>query len=262
MKVKYRNPPINELVIGLYFDRDVTSFRLEHVGLFWSTLRQEFPTVQQQPIVTPPIGVSAPPFFEVTNEFFPMPRFWLEAVDGSMLMQIQRNAFLFNWRKREGDYPHYDAVKRAFDKYFSRFTRFLESELGAPIPKLQIADLTYINVIESCEYWRGPQDTEAVFPRFRLPSCDVGSQSPPEFNQVTNQRFAPDLSLITAIRTGRMPQKPNEPVLIFEFRALGLIGGADKFAADEWFGRAHETIGNCFTGMTSPDIQQRYWQPE
>lgn len=262
MKIKYKNPPINELVIGLYFDREVTSFRLEHVGLFWSTLRQDFPTVHQQPIVVPPLGASALQVIELlANEFSPMPRFWLESADGSTLMQIQRNAFLFNWRKRAGVYPHYDYVKSAFDKNFSHFTRFLETEVGAPHPNLQIAELTYINLIESGEYWQGSQDTARVFPRFQLPTCGSSDQPTPEFNQVTTQQFAQDLTLITSIRSGRSAQRPNEPVLIFELRALGLLGAADKEDADAWFCRAHETIGDCFTGMTSPDIQQRYWQP-
>jgi hypothetical protein len=47
------------------------------------------------------------------SEIYPMPRFWLEAEDGTILMQIQKNAFLFNWRKREAQYPHYENVKAA-----------------------------------------------------------------------------------------------------------------------------------------------------
>jgi len=58
------------------------------------------------------------------------------------------------------------------------------------------------------------------------------------------------------------PESGGRPVLIFEFRALGLLGAADKSEADAWFERAHEAIGDCFTVITNPDIQQRYWQPK
>ena len=34
MKTNAENPPINELIIGLYFDRAIPPFRSEHVGLF------------------------------------------------------------------------------------------------------------------------------------------------------------------------------------------------------------------------------------
>jgi hypothetical protein len=56
MTVKFRNPPINELVIGVYFSRELEGLRAEHVGLFWSTIRAEFPTIQQQPVIVPPLG--------------------------------------------------------------------------------------------------------------------------------------------------------------------------------------------------------------
>jgi uncharacterized protein (TIGR04255 family) len=259
MKTKFKNPPINELVIGLYFDRHLLPFRSEHVGLFWSSLREEFPVIRQQPIVSPPAwGSSGALTIELADEIYPMPRFWLEAPDGSTLMQLQKNAFLFNWRKKDAAYPHYETVKAAFDRNFARFSRFLDKELQAR-PTLQIAELTYINVIESCEYWGGPSDTANVFPNFRV----VSSGAPePDFNQVASQQIALDLSLTTSIRNGREVQSGGKPVLVFEFRALGLLGAADKSEADAWFERAHEAIGNCFTAITNPDIQQRYWQPE
>jgi hypothetical protein len=51
---------------------------------------------------------------EFTIEQFPTPRFWFEAADGITLIQLQKNAFIFNWRKRDNDYPHFEAVKAAF----------------------------------------------------------------------------------------------------------------------------------------------------
>jgi hypothetical protein len=149
MSLKFKNPPISELVIGVYFDREIPSLRSEHVGLFWGQVRQDFPNIQQQPIVAaPPLQ----PFQQIflSSEFW-MPRFWLEASDGSTLMQIQKNAFLFNWRKRETEYPHFDAVKAAFDKNKKRFFKFLSDELSETEPQAQLAELNYINAIESCE---------------------------------------------------------------------------------------------------------------
>jgi uncharacterized protein (TIGR04255 family) len=261
MNIKYKNPPINELVIGVYFDRPVQTLRSEHVGLFWGSVRKEFPSISQQPMITPPVFGAAVIELTGPNEVFPMPRFWFEGPGGSTVMQVQKSAFLFNWRKRDSDYPHYEAVKTAFDENLTRFSRFLQKELQAE-PALQIAELTYINLIESCEYWQGPQDTANVFPDFRIATSQGSEgQHPIDFNQVTTQQFAPDLSVTSSIRTGRSTLGSRSLVLVFEFRALGLLGAADKADADAWFERAHETIGNCFTTVTNPDIQRRYWQP-
>jgi len=259
MTVKFRNPPINELVIGVYFSRELHPLRAEHVGLFWSSMRSDFPTIQQQPEVVPPIAPAPPVVFATTAEMFPLPRFWIESLNGEMLIQIQRNAFLFNWRKREGRYPHFETVKRAFDKNFALFINFLEKELSLPSPEIQVAELNYINLIENAEYWSGPADTKNVLPSFRLPVEESTEIGPVDFNVTTVQRFSVDLIVTTTIRTGLKGE--NQPVLSMEFRGIGPLGASTKVEADSWFDRAHETIGHSFTKITNPDIQERYWQP-
>ena len=256
MSIKFKNPPISELVIGVYFDREIPSLRSEHVGLFWGQVREDFPNIQQQPLVNAPVRQPFPQQIFISSESW-MPRFWLEASDGSTLMQIQKNAFLFNWRKKETDYPHFDAVKAAFNKNKKRFFKFLSDELSEAEPKPQLAELNYVNIIEGCEYWKGPEDTVKVIPRFRLP---VGSETEsPDFDQRTSQRLAADLTLNTTVRSARLAQAPAKPVLIIEYRAIGLL--LDTDALDSWFDRAHDAIGHCFTEMTSQDIQKTHWQP-
>jgi uncharacterized protein (TIGR04255 family) len=126
MTVKFRNPPINELVIGVYFTRDLQLLRAEHVGLFWSSIRSEFPTIQQQPIVVPPFAPSAVVTIEFAapGEMFPMPRFWIESTDGQTLLQIQRNAFLLNWRLK-GINSNVKFVIEPLRGGASKVTRFL-----------------------------------------------------------------------------------------------------------------------------------------
>ncbi|HEY5203538.1 MAG TPA: TIGR04255 family protein, partial [Roseiarcus sp.] len=166
MTIKYKNPPINELVVGVYFDRDVASLRSEYVGVFWNRYRRDFPTIAEQPLLTRPINLFVDlPLIEFSN----MPRYWLESADGTNLIQIQRNAFLTNWRRRNADYPHFDAVKDFFDVTLLNFVAFLDEELHEPSPRIQLAELSYINLIEPNEYWSSQLDTPRVLPRFSLP---------------------------------------------------------------------------------------------
>jgi uncharacterized protein (TIGR04255 family) len=253
MTVKFKNPPINELVIGVYFEREIPSLRSEHIGLYWSQVRQDFPTIQQQmPVAVPTQQLFLS--FEVTS----MPRFWLEAQDGSTLTQIQRNAFLFNWRKKDADYPHFETVKAAFYKNKKHFFKFLLEELNEPEPKIQLAELNYINAIEPCEYWQGLEDTPKILPRFSLAIPEQTGAGSPDFHQITSQRLAPDMTLGTTIRSARSTQAPAKPVLIMEYRATGLL--PDDDALDGWFNRAHDAINQCFTEMTNQDIQENHWQ--
>lgn len=258
-KIKFKNPPINELVIGVYFERDVIEFKTEHVGLFWNTIRKEFPTVRHQPILTPPITAPSTFVFEFTPDDY-IPRFWFEARDGVMLIQIQRNAFLMNWRKREGEYPHFESVKAAFDRYYSMFVSFITSELATKEPKIRVAELSYINLVSPGSYWKNLKDTGLVIPSFRVPPLASESEIYPDFNQVATYKMTADLTMNVIVRSARSAKDPLQPVLIFELRSLGLLAEGAKPEADTWFERAHDAAGACFLAMTSPDIQKRHWE--
>jgi uncharacterized protein (TIGR04255 family) len=258
MTLKYKNPPINELVIGVYFDRDIASLRPEYVGVFWNRYRSDFPTITQQAPVARPISLFDPKFASI--ELPNMPRYWLESADGTSLIQLQANAFLVNWRRRNSKYPHFDAVKDFFDASCRNFFRFIEEELHESAPRVQLSELNYVNSIEPCEYWSSPLDTPKVLPRFALPVPTNNDLGPADFQQATLDRITPDTMLQTTVRSGRSLNDLTKPVLVFELRALGLI--ADNDGINEWFHRAHDLTGRRFTEMTNPEIQTIYWQPE
>jgi uncharacterized protein (TIGR04255 family) len=263
MRLKFKHPPINELIVGVYFGSEIAPLHAEHVGVFWSSIRKEFPKIQQQPILSvPPTAAVAAGLFELSfsTELFPMPRYWLEARDDSYLMQIQRDAFIFNWRKRGTDYPHFDAVKATFDQNYLRYCEFLNTEFKITQLPISVAELTYVNLIESCEYWQGVEDTSKVLPGFRTVSGRSEGVDPRNmgFNQVLVEQYAPDLAIRTTVRNAL---KETTPLLIFEIRCTGRQDDPSKSAVDVWYHKAHELIGQCFLNMTSPEIQSRYWQP-
>ncbi|MEN8132936.1 MAG: TIGR04255 family protein [Pseudomonadota bacterium] len=103
MTIRFKKPPINEVVMSTYFNPLIHGLRNEHIGLFWHSVKETFPYVSQHP----PVGG-----MDITmgQDIFPMPRYWMIAADDINLIQIQKNAFMFNWRRREDDYPHYDTM--------------------------------------------------------------------------------------------------------------------------------------------------------
>ena len=157
----------------------------------------------------------AGPIFSLQSEFaeglYPTPRFWLESADNSYLIQIQKNAFLLNWRKGKSTYPHFDTVKRKFDDYYYVFCAFLNDEFGAAIPAIQISELQYSNVVEAGEYWKDASDTQIVIPSVALPAPGISVEGTPDFNYLTTFKHASDLTspLRSADRSrgGRSEQK-------------------------------------------------------
>jgi uncharacterized protein (TIGR04255 family) len=257
MTVKFKNPPINELVISAYFNPPLFQLRSEHIGLFWSKIKKDFPVADQQP----PVG-GVETFEFVGNDVFPMPRYWFVAADEVNLLQVQKNAFMLNWRRRDAEYPHFDEhLKPTFDRYFTAFEDFLRSEIRITDLKIDLCELTYINTIEACEYWSGPDDTPKVIPSFSIFSTGADTSGPTAFHCTYAYGLDESLQLKVTIRSAVSSQKPGVPVLVFEIRAAGRLGQVSKSSADAWFDRAHEAIINCFVGMTNKDIQHTYWQP-
>jgi uncharacterized protein (TIGR04255 family) len=259
MAVTFNKPPLEEVIVGAYFAQPIP-LRLEHVGLFWSEVRKELPAIQQVPELALPFGPTQTFGSIGPGELYPMPRFWLISEDESILVQVQRNAFLLNWRKRNDEYPIFAGVKWKFDRYYSAFASFVSRELHTEMPAIQTTELTYSNLVDECPQWSGAADTSKVIPGFSFPDVGVLRPGPIDFNQVTVYGLQPDLMLNVAIRTARRPKNATVTVLAFDLRTIGALGSAAKTEADDWYERAHETIIRAFTAMTAQDIQRDHWK--
>ncbi len=253
--IAFDNPPVNEVVMSTYFNPPLSNFRNEHVGLFWERIRGEFPIVRQQL----PVGVG----LEIAaEEPSPMPRYWFIAENDINLIQIQKNAFMFNWRRRDEDYPRFHRhIKPTFDKYYGLFSEFIRTEFRSVENLLvDLCELTYINALEPSEFWSGPQDTANVIPSFSILDPDINAFELAGFNCNYAYKIATDLQLNVGICAATMTQQPEVPVLILEIKASGRLGKVGKPATDEWFKHAHDHIKRCFVGMTSAEIQHRFWK--
>lgn len=247
MREKLSHPPVNELIIGIYFNPPLLDIYAHHVGLLWQALRTRYPRIEQR---EPLNGM----FVEAPNELWPMPRFWLTSHDETHLVQLQRNALILNWRRRNADYPSFEPVKAEFDRVYEAFLAFVRG-INPEVPlQIERAELAYVNMVEPCEYWKSAADTEAVIPSY----VPLAGGSPAGFNTQQSTSVDTVTSITTGVRVGIRVQD-STPVLNFDIRVVGSLGNAPKDVADVWFNKAHELTGKTFQGITNPDIRQRYW---
>jgi uncharacterized protein (TIGR04255 family) len=147
----YRDPPIDEMVIGVQFP-PIPNFQDAHAVIFWQSVRQEYPRIQTQPRIEGPIESreALPAAPQVIN--FPLgptqARTWLISEDDEYLIQIQNTRFIQNWRRRQGPYPHFEKIRDAFDDHFKSFRQLLSSE-GLDEPTTQQVEVSYVNWITS-----------------------------------------------------------------------------------------------------------------
>ena len=192
-----------------------------------------------------------------------MPRYWLVSQDETHLVQVEKSAFLLNWRRRNSKYPHFaDNLKPAFDEYYGIFGDFLENEVGMEEPRVAQCEFTYVNIIPSTDYWQGPQDTCQVIPSFAVPEYEARQEFVSAFNCTYRYDVNPNLRLHVAIRTAETASSPVLPVLFLELKALGRPDGDSTSKFDEWYDQAHDAIISRFLSLTNKDIQRKHWELE
>ena len=150
-RIRFSNPPVIEVVCGVQFGNLERLFAPHH-GIFWKSIRKEFPVVQEAPPLDPivesyeegpsrlTIGVSDRP---------PLPRVWLLSDNEQSLIQLQRDRFYYNWKRSDNKvpYPSYDRVIVEFERHLLAFQEFVAAEKLGEIEFRQ-CELTYVNHID------------------------------------------------------------------------------------------------------------------
>lgn len=250
----YEEPPVNEVAIGLQY-APLTGFLAPHVGLYWDRIRAEFPEIEEQPpiqhVVEPKGGEQPPNGVQVTLMTKPpLPRTWLVTKDGRNLIQVQRDRFLYNWRKRDpvDKYVRFAPIKEEFFKHWKEFCNFL-TECGLSGPALDQCELTYVNRINQGEGWTSMADLERLFTNFTWRPRS-GFLPEPE-NLGWNLRFAlpGEVGRLHA-KVVPVRAKPDKPLAIrFALTARGAPSDFKEESISAWFDTAHEWIVKGFVDL-------------
>ena len=149
----FRNPPVNEVVLGVQFS-EIKGFSSVHAGLFWGRIRGEFARFEEHGTLPETFelfgGLSgrdkSTPSFELLNSP-PVPRYWF-INDDTRLLQVQQNKLFQNWRKTGPNvtYPHYEDICRDFQSSVAKFEGFLRDEDLGELNCNQ-CEVSYINHI-------------------------------------------------------------------------------------------------------------------
>ena len=251
----YRNPPVQEVVCGARFAA-LERFMVPHIGLFWDSVRKDFPNCEH----APPLSPDPSAFDKATG--LPIPRIWLINRSEDRLIQLQKDIFFYNWRRRpkSKSYPRYKNIIKAFEKNIRNFEVFIrENELGEL--SIKSLELTYINHIIQDEGWKSLRDFGTVFPDCRW--------------KVKSTRFLPVPNAIAWHTSFPLPEgqgtlrvkvdigsrrSDDHPLLVFELRVTGSAANFSLDNMEEWFSTAHQWIVRGFADLTGPKIQNEIWK--
>jgi uncharacterized protein (TIGR04255 family) len=254
----YERPPVQEVVCGVVF-REIEGFGTSHYGLFWERIRDKYPLVEDvAPLTIPVLGQTSDAATEFTT-VPPLRRVWYVHESRDRLIQLQPDAFLYNWRRVDASsaYPRFETVYSEFMFGLAELEGFLEIEALPSISDLQY-ELTYINHIPKSEGWDDLDDLRHVFRDVSAPPSKVvyGELKSVDYRLVFD---LPDSAgqLTVRIRSA-LRKADNVPLIAMDVIARGHLGDRSKKRTD-WFTLAHETIVNGFGDFTTAEIQERYW---
>lgn len=258
--VDFENPPVSEVVCGVGFTKP-DNFTSPYMGLFWSTVRDEFPVAEVKPPLPPP----GSEFNFILSDTPPPPRYFLRTREGDELLQLQENRFLYNWlqTQRNPKYPRYKNVIKRFHKLRKQFEMFLQDH---DLQQMAVRELrlTYVNHIMEGEGWNNLADVGKIFPNFQLKQRGRRYlRGPTGWNFKTwfpvkdrNSR------LQVTIRNGikKIAEDPEQRLYVLDLTVIGDVVDPSQGELQRWFDMAREAIDLSFLDLTSSKIQNEIWK--
>ncbi|MQA23453.1 TIGR04255 family protein [Rugamonas rivuli] len=258
--VKCDNPPVVEVVCGVMFASSVV--QAVHIGAFWDRIRSEFPTVEEAPplsaIVEEPSQSVAE--FESWATLPPARRAWLLNRDGSNLIQIQADRFLFNWKHTLGtkNYPSYQVVITEFERRLQSFMDFMRDIGGVSLIFRQF-EMTYVNHINK-EYGLDQQEETSILVDHTRQSRTRFLPQPENFN-FSSSYLLPEGAGRLHVTAQSMNSPLDDTRLVrLDMTARGMASDASDESRRKWFDTAHHWITHGFVDITSPTVQREIWK--
>jgi uncharacterized protein (TIGR04255 family) len=189
----------------------------------------------------------------------PLPRVWLVATDGRSLLQIQRDRFLYNWKRTsfEDPYPSYDVIIGQFEQWLSRFRAFLDEE-GLGQLDFRQYELSYVNQILSANGLEAVGEGAILIDHIRNQTGERFLPEAENYNWRTIYTLPDNQGRLHVLaQTGLLPDAGR--ALRLDMTARGMPQDPSDEARKRWFGVAHEWITRGFADVTSPVAQRDIW---
>ena len=250
----YTSPPLTEVACGISFT-SLSKMNMPHFGLFWNLLIDDFPVSKH----APPLGGTNASVCPSTG--LPLPRIWLIGESENILIQLQNDRFLFNWRKMgdTDEYPRFNFVLDSFRKYLGVFINFVgEYDLGEITPIG--CELNYINHIVEGEGWQGTEQIGNIFNDIAWSSDKEFLPPPSVINWQGIFELPEDKGELDVILRQGKRRTDMQRLFTLEMNAKGIDRKMQQFDdVWSWYDLAHEWIVKGFADLTKQEIQANLW---
>jgi len=250
---RFDSPPVIETVLGIEF-APLRHWSLLHFGLYWPLIRDEFPTFKILPPIKNAQGADGKPQFRISSE--PDVRCWYVSADGAMLLQLQRDRLVLNWRKSDenGVYPRYEkSIRPTFLREWNRFQEFVNAnDLGELKPTN--CEVSYINHLIKGREWNDVKDVPAIFPFF---ASSKATSFLPDWTDVAfevNFKMPSDSGHLKVNLTPVVRISDGNEAFQLTLSAQGCPTKLDDESVLAWLDSAREWVVRGFDDLTSAKL--------
>jgi len=259
-RVDFERPPVIETILSVQF-APLPNLTLPYLGLYWGQVRERYPSQEVKPPLPAVIEdfTKAPsvPRLGIQLSSEPDARCWFIDATSTQLIQIQRDRFIRNWRKREPPhdaYPRYEDLRPRFERDWASFLEFLSREdLGRP--EVNQCEVTYINHIELGQGWQSVGDPHEVLTVLQR---QPGTFLPAPEGVVVNVRYLmPEhRGRLHVASQPAIRRQDGKPVMQLTLTARGRPASTKLEDIVAWFDEGHDWIVNGFVDITTPVMHQ------
>jgi uncharacterized protein (TIGR04255 family) len=178
-----------------------------------------------------------------------------------MLVQIQRDRLVVNWRKNGDDhfYPTFRVLRQHFVEVFRKFEVFLKQEVGVTLD-LTGVEFGYINVIQLGKELSHTSELAYILPMFGWTDSlmNAGFDSLSSVNlqaQFALHGFEGQMSL--AVQSMQMPVDGSAAIRL-DLTSRWLKPGIGRDDVMPWLDKAHEQSVRSFVSLTSSEMHSRW----
>lgn len=263
----FRKPPVAEVAMTAHF-RTIEDLHVGHLGAYWQENMERLPLLEQHP-PTPPAepelfagpSVGGP---RIRIEVVPMastPRFWFVSADKTIVVQIQQDRLVLNWRRVNPNdvYPRFGFMRARFEEELLGFLTFL-AKMDLSPPQQFNGEILYLNAITSGNHWRRHEEAHKVFRQMAPLDLDKNVVEAEDARWL--QRFT--FKNPAGVPTGRLYAQA-EPVLNGHGEpgfnlTLTARGGVSDTATDlfDFMNAGRERVVRVFDAMTTPEMHMEW----
>jgi len=256
---KFKKPPVVEAFCGISF-QELYGLHAPQLGELWNAIRRDYPKIDTQPPIAPapPPNSSQQIIFQIgaPTQF----RTWFMNDDNSILLQIQRDRLILNWRKSDDSsiYPSYTVLRRRFEKALNTFSTFIGKQ---NIGTLQLTGIEfgYVNLITLPRELTSIENFNEVFPILIFDKKSGILQSLSALNFQARFELPEKGQLHASIFSA---QKPTDGSPALRFDLVSRWFSPQMLQSDmlPWLDMAHEMTVKTFVFLTSRQMQEVEWE--